>query len=119
MKIVATAGTKMQNATFSEITSPIQKMDHTILKLARFCSIFMYNMFASEHKCKRSNRRGLIAKCHHFRQKLAQLRSKTAPLPSLEKATPTTYKVYAIWCRNTQTVNKTSLSPFENDLKPI
>ena len=49
-------------------------MEHTTLKLARFCLIFMYNMIAFEHKWERYNKRGLIAKMPYSARLQAQLR---------------------------------------------
>ena len=59
------AGAELQNATYQQSDTSNQKMKCTILILTFFCPNNMYNMFASEHKCKRYNKRGLIAKMPH------------------------------------------------------
>ena len=63
-------------------------MDHTTLKLARFYPIFMYNMNAFEHKCKRCSRRGLIAKMPHSGNLLTPKQKMDSTMTFLGKSYP-------------------------------
>ena len=71
---VQMAGAELQNATYQQSDTSNQKMKCTILILTFSCPNNMYSTFASEHKCKRYNKRGLIAKMPHSARLQAQLR---------------------------------------------